>query len=118
MRHAGALPRAAPVHRGSPRSGIRPGIYAGYHTCVTHVGRAIWQPTSRRLIETEPTRGMQLPQLASVPCEARDAKCGVMRPRPVAALVVIFLLGRRMSCGSVPRVGRLRKTSGDQPRAM
>ena len=71
MRRAGALPRAAPVHRGSPRSGIRPGIYAGYHTCVTLVGRAIRQPTSRRLIETEPTRGMQLPQLASMPCEAR-----------------------------------------------
>ena len=43
---------------------------------------------------------------------------GVMRPRQVAALVVIFPLGRRMLCGTLPRVGRLRKTSGDQPRAM
>ena len=109
MRHAGALPRAAPVHRGSPRSGIRPGIYAGCHTRGI-VGRAIWQPTSRHLAETETTRGMQLPQLAGVPCNAQRG--GMIRPRPAAALVVAFLLGRRMSCASAPRVGCLRKTGG------
>ena len=94
-------PLAAPVHRGSPRSGNSPGIYAGVpRAChTTDGGTAVYDEARSRVFSLSWLEPHAF-------CTARPQHEG-RNPPGVAALF-----------DDVPRVGHLRKTSGDQPRAM